>query len=503
MAVKRNILANYLGAGWTALMTIAFIPLYIHYLGVEAYALIGVFAMLQGWLLMLDLGMAPALSREFARFDRRTGDPQSLRDLLRSVEMAILALALCIALAMFLASEWIASWWLSPESLPIPVVVQSISLMGIAVAMRFMENVYRSTLIGLQRQVSLNAVNASIATLRSTGAVAVLAFAQPTLEAFFVWQCVVSFLSLLWLGGCAYKAAPKSARKGRFSPSVLKGLLRFAAGAMAITFLSLLLTNVDKVLLSHLLELELFGYYAFAVIVANTPLGLVAPVAQAVYPRFAELMKSNGESALAHVYHSATQLVVVFLGTATLVLVLFGREILGLWTRSSSLVDSAYPLVVLLALGSLVNGLMTIPYYLQLAAGWTSLLVRVNLLALALVMPVLLLVVPAYGAIGAGWVWLGLNAALMAVLVPCMHRRLLPGEEWRWLVRGVGFPLLAGAAVAAMLRQLHSLLTPPPFGELLILAASAALIAVTIALAAPLSRQRVLHFLVRRPSAIP
>ena len=32
-AIKHNIVANYLGSGWNALMGLAFIPLYIHYLG--------------------------------------------------------------------------------------------------------------------------------------------------------------------------------------------------------------------------------------------------------------------------------------------------------------------------------------------------------------------------------------------------------------------------------------------------------------------------------------
>ena len=38
---------------------------------------------------------------------------------------------------------------------------------------------------------------------------------------------------------------------------------------MAITFLSLLLMQVDKILLSRLLTLESFGYYALAGVVAN------------------------------------------------------------------------------------------------------------------------------------------------------------------------------------------------------------------------------------------
>ena len=66
--IKRNLIANFLGQGWTALMGLAFIPVYIKYLGIEAYGLIGIFAVLHAWLTLLDVGMTPTLGREMARF---------------------------------------------------------------------------------------------------------------------------------------------------------------------------------------------------------------------------------------------------------------------------------------------------------------------------------------------------------------------------------------------------------------------------------------------------
>ena len=67
-------------------MSLAFIPLYIKYLGIEAYGLIGLFAVLQAWLVLLDMGMSPTLSREMARFTGGHHSPQSIRDLLRTLE---------------------------------------------------------------------------------------------------------------------------------------------------------------------------------------------------------------------------------------------------------------------------------------------------------------------------------------------------------------------------------------------------------------------------------
>ena len=93
MSLKENVLANYLGQGWRVLMSLAFVPLYIKYLGIEAYGLIGIFGMLQAWLGLLDMGMKPALGREMARFTGGAHDAQSIWDLLRSIEIISIAIA--------------------------------------------------------------------------------------------------------------------------------------------------------------------------------------------------------------------------------------------------------------------------------------------------------------------------------------------------------------------------------------------------------------------------
>ncbi len=66
MAVKKNIAANVAGSAWSAIAGLIFAPIYIHYLGVEAYGVIGVFISLQAVLSILDMGLATTLNREMA-----------------------------------------------------------------------------------------------------------------------------------------------------------------------------------------------------------------------------------------------------------------------------------------------------------------------------------------------------------------------------------------------------------------------------------------------------
>ena len=110
--LKRNLIANYAGQAWAALMGLAFVPLYIKYLGIESYGLIGFFVMLQAWLMLLDLGMAPTLSREMSRYLGGSCSRQTIWDLLRSIEYIALGVACLFALVMWLCSGWLARAWL-------------------------------------------------------------------------------------------------------------------------------------------------------------------------------------------------------------------------------------------------------------------------------------------------------------------------------------------------------------------------------------------------------
>ncbi len=101
VSLKKNVVANYLGQGWRALMGIAFVPVYIRYLGMESFALVGLFAMLQAWLALLDMGTKPALGREMARFTAGRHDVEFVRDLLRSIVIVGLATASIIAAGIY------------------------------------------------------------------------------------------------------------------------------------------------------------------------------------------------------------------------------------------------------------------------------------------------------------------------------------------------------------------------------------------------------------------
>jgi O-antigen/teichoic acid export membrane protein len=450
MPVARNVVANLLGQGWTAVMNLAFIPVYVKFLGVEGYGLIGLLALLQAWFTLLDMGMTPTLNREMARFTAGIHSPQSILDLMRSLEIVCFGLAVLIGAGIWGASGYLAKNWLKAEALPVSVVTQAISLMALVVALRFVEGIYRGALMGLQRQVWYNGVNAVLATVRNGGAALVVMRISATPQAFFLWHALASLLSIAILSASVHRALPDARSPPHFSRESLQGVWKFARGMIAISFAAIMLTQVDKVLLSRLLSLELFGYYTLATTLAGVTYMLVAPVTAALFPSMVTLVSADDHAALASMYHKGAQLVTVMTAPAAMLLCLFSGGVIYMWSGDARLAANTAPILSALVLGTFLNGLMWMPYQCQLAHGWTSLVLRGNIAGAAVLVPAIFWAVPRYGAIGAAWIWVAINFGFVLIIIPLMHRRFIAQEKWTWYVGDVLLPLVGAGGVVLL-----------------------------------------------------
>src|SRR6185503_19034771 len=94
--LKINVIANFVGRSWSGLLGLLVVPVQLHYLGVEAFGLLGFFVSLQVIVNLLDMGLSTTASREVAI---RLGNPDRMgecNDLVRTLEFVYGAEALLI-----------------------------------------------------------------------------------------------------------------------------------------------------------------------------------------------------------------------------------------------------------------------------------------------------------------------------------------------------------------------------------------------------------------------
>lgn len=439
MSLKRNVFANFAGSAWLALMGLAFVPFYIKLMGVESYGVVGIFVTLQAVFLILDMGLTQSISRELARLSAIEGGFQRMAATLRTMELVYWGVAVLVALCVALLSYPIAFFWVNTDGLSKEQVLRSLLLIAVVMGLRWPVSLYIGGLNGLQRQVEVNKYLAIFATAQGAGALAALWFIAPTLTVFFSWQALVAAVQFYYFRRCIGQAVNLTSLVS-FDFGVLQEIWRFAAGMTGISLLTTVLTQLDKVLLSKMLGLKEFGFYIFSATVASVIMRVVAPLFTAYSPKLTALVAHGQQEEQAITYHQGCQIMSILIVPAALALAFFGHDIVFLWTRDLPLANATSLIIALLVLGNMFNGLVTIPYALQLAHGWTRLAIYQNIVGVVFLAPAIYFLSKEYGGVGAAFAWMFLNLSYFLIGAPIMYRRFMKGHAWRWIIFDILMP---------------------------------------------------------------
>lgn len=446
--VKKNIIANLVGSGWTALIGVAFTPFYIEFLGMEAYGLIGFCLMLQTTLMVMDLGLSPTLNRVLARYSAGTDEAGEQRDFVRTTEVISWGIGISVGILLYALAPLVSRQWIRSSSISAEEIRRTIWIICINLALQFPLCFYQGGLMGLQKQVLVNVVRIVAATAGGAGAAFILWKISSTPVAFFSWQVAVTVAQVILTMLLLWHSLPERAGPPRFEFRLLRNVWRFAAGMTGISISGLVLTQMDKVVLSKILFLESFGYYTLAGVVCSGLYVLVAPVYSAIFPRFSALVATGDDKELTQLYHRGAQFMAVLVLPASSIMALFSREILLLWTRNQDVTVAASPIVTALTIGTALNGLMHLPFALQLAHGWTRIGMLINLFLITILLPATIFLAQAYGATGGAAAWALLNALYVLIGIPLTHRRILRGETLRWVKDDLILPATGAVGVA-------------------------------------------------------
>lgn len=453
MSVKRNSLANYIGQSYTILIGILITPLYLQYLGAEAYGLVGFFALMQAWMVLLDLGLSPTLGRQVACARGLKNGFEFFKRLLKSFELIFFCLALLIITGISLSSEWVASNWVSAESLDTDTIVYCIVLMGVMIGLRWFAGLYRSGINGLEDQVWLNTANVALISLKFIGALFLLAFLSQDIRHFFEYQLFIGLLEVLVFTGRFYRKLPATQTSPgwvAFDWVAVKSVAPFAIGIAYTAGIWVLITQTDKLILSGVLSLAEFGYFSLVALVAGAITALSGPISQAIMPRMTTLLAQDKKDEMLKIYRHASQIVTLISFSVAMMIGLYAETLLYAWTGDKEAAAWGSEVLIWFALGNGVLAIGAFQYYLQSAFGQMRLHVIGSTISAVIQVPIIFFAAVNYGAIGAGIAWFSFRVIWFLWWTPIVHSKYVPGFHWRWLFKDI-LPILIVITLMAWL----------------------------------------------------
>jgi O-antigen/teichoic acid export membrane protein len=449
--LSRNVSANVLSNAWATALSLLLTPLYIAFIGVESYGLIGFYMSWTAILGMFDTGISTTAIRETAWLAARAGESAQIPTLVRSLETAYSGILVVLGTALLIAAALFGADWFQAATIPAEVIRTSLMLMVVSLVTQMPAGLYLGGLMGLQRQVEASSLVALFGTTRAAGAVAVLA-AMPDIRAFFAWQIVIGAAQTAVMRRSLMRAI-RGMGPSRLSLEMLRALGHFAGGMTLVTALSLVVAQMDKFILSRRVSLEVFGLYALAWTVAAGLSRVAAPFLQAFGPHFTELLSRGDEEGLARQVRIASQLTSAIVLPPAALFTLVPRSILLAWVGDPAVAAGAAPLLAVLTIGTLLLACSYPALSVLYSRSRLRPVIALNFSAAVVLLPLLLWTTARFGAIGAAGCWAVYGFA-MYVAYHVLGLQGLPGISVRGaILRDFVAPGLSAFAIALVTRE--------------------------------------------------
>lgn len=378
--LARNALSNYLAVAWTALLSLAVIPIYVRTLGAGEWGVVAACMTLQGFLTLLDAGFGQILPRSLARV---SGDPSEEARVFRAYDRIYATLAVAGFAGGQLLAGVAARRWFQASGVDAAHLELSLRVVLVQFLFQFANGVHVGFWSGMQLQEEGNLRTTGFVTLRHAAALASVLLLSPSALGYLVPFAVVCALE--W--GANRAAIRRRHLRDLGAVEVRRGeiaaIVREAGTFTAAILVGLLVSQADRIVLSRSQSLTHFGYYVIVANLAMAFMNLHGPLTRAYFPRIAaeDARGERGGQALRHLLLG----VLVACVLPCLAAAAAAPALLSAWLHDPAIVAAGTLPLRLLLLAVALNALYGVAYTRMLSRGAGRTAIVVNVAALGAV----------------------------------------------------------------------------------------------------------------------
>lgn len=410
------LLASFSGKLIYALASLVSLPVAAHVLGAEAVGLVGFFTTLLMVLMVLEGGLTSSVIQRLAsiRGSRLIGrSHRPIFALINTYLLVFTLMGLVAALVIVMASPMLVSSWLKLTVIAEQQALYSLYCMAIFIGLNLPVMLLQGVFAGHELQQSLNKIYIPYSIMRTLGVLLVVSEVSRlnSVVGYFIVQVVVQFVYVLSLLLVLKRHGALGRARVHFK--YLKHGIAFSRGVFLISLTSLITVQYDKVFMSGKLGLEEYAYYSLASTIAGFPYIFSTAFNAVLFPRFSSNLRLGQLDVIEKIFRAALVLFSLVMTIMCSAVFWFAQPVL-LMLFEPFLANGMAIVLPWLLVGTALQSLLIIPFALQLAASWTSLSFRLNLVAV----PVMLLALPTlvahFGAVGGGYTWVLYNLFSLA-----------------------------------------------------------------------------------------
>ena len=481
-AFARSTLANLVGRVVTAVLTFGLTPVYLFWLGDTGWGIVSIVALLNGLMILFDLGTGTALAHRLAELSGQTEGRDEARHVLFTLQVSHGLWALLAGLLIGGLGPLYGHLLVDLEQFSLSEQRCFFAIFGASVAARWPVVIAQHAYGGLQQQGRLNTLLVVHSVVTAAATWMSVRTATSAVWAFLWVQFISTGLLAVALNLDVWRFLPGArVRFGCFSDTTRKQLLNVARGTLIVQLLGGLNLQLDRVIVSSTLTLEVFGRYSALALLAVSISSLAYPIFTALFPALIRARQQESACELARIFAHGAQALSVAVLVPSIVAGVFASPLLEYWVRGSDVTFVEVTAFRLLLAGQAFNGILTAQWALQLAHQWFTWVIVSNIVATVAFVTFVPAILEQYGIVGVAAWQFGFNASCLLLSPWLTHRRFLRGTLLNWALRDTLFPATVALAISSSLLQLNHIVLHGQYQLLTFLCALACSMIVAVA----------------------
>ncbi|HDW7645125.1 TPA: O10 family O-antigen flippase, partial [Escherichia coli] len=268
-------------------------------IGLEAYGLIGFFAVLQACLSILDAGLGGVITREAIVSRKNQGTYKKFSILYKKIIIFFIVVSLLLVTCGWWISEQYSTSWLNTK-LDKGVVVFCTTVMFWVFALRYMQGPFRSILLSNESQIILTTINLFTITLSQPLTIFLMKYLDEGIKFYFLMQLISSAIGCISMVLYSEKIrrkvlflCPLEEDSIKSEDASVRKLIVFALQLSTLSILWVLVNQSDKLALTKYSTLTEYGIYSVAVSIISVLAILSDPLNQYLQPRLTRYYHQN------------------------------------------------------------------------------------------------------------------------------------------------------------------------------------------------------------------
>ncbi len=365
--ISKNALFNLLGSAFTMLVTFAAMPFIVHRLGASSFGVLTLALTIAGYFTILDMGLGTAIIKYLSEKKNDSNKGLEENSLIGTALLLNLAAGAAGAACLFIAAPVIVSIF-RLDSQNLTDATAALRICSLMFFINMSSAVFSAIPQAKQRFDLLSAIRTSAYIIQTLGIVLLLHYGYSLSSVAWCYVASSTFSMIVFLLVARTLMRGKTSFTPLFDQASFRILLSFGCYSTIAKLSSILLNNVDKLIIGLFLGVERVSYYAAPFLLTSWIYRISIIVAPVTMPAASELMSLGDKQRLKMLSIRGTKYLLMCSIPPAVFLAAAPELTLNLWMGPEFALHGSAAMIPLVA-GVFLQGIIAVQSMILVGAG--------------------------------------------------------------------------------------------------------------------------------------